>query len=63
MIPEAVDDHHQVAGDEEVAVDVCGDQLPDQTKITLRMIGIFKIPAGRLREDKLPHDPPVENAS
>ena len=87
-----MDDHHQVAGNEEVAVDVCGDQLPeeekdddddeddgeeedaddvdvcgdqlpDQTKITLRMIGIFKIPAGRLREDKLPHDPPVENAS
>ena len=58
-----MDDHHQVAGDEEVAVDVCGDQLPDQTKITVRMIGIFKIPAGRLREDKLPHDPPVENAS
>ena len=36
LIPEAVDDHHQVAGNEEVAVDVCGDQLPDQTKITLR---------------------------
>ena len=58
-----MDDHHQVAGDEEVAVNVRGDQLPDQTKITLRMIGIFKIPAGRLREDKLPRDPPVENAS
>ena len=43
-----MDDHHQVAGDEEVAVNVRGDQLPDQTKITLRMIGIFKIPAGRL---------------
>ena len=49
--------------EEEEDVDVCGDQLPDQTKITLRMIGIFKIPAGRLREDKLSHDPPVENAS
>ena len=58
-----MDDHHQVASDEEVAVNVRGDQLPNQTKITLRMIGIFKIPAGRLREDKLPHDPPVENAS
>ena len=58
-----MDNHHQVAGDEEVAVNVRGDQLPDQTKITVRMIGIFKIPAGRLREDKLPHDPPVENAS
>ena len=58
-----MDDHHQVAGDEEVAVNVRGDQLPDQTKITLRMIRIFKIPAGRLREDKLSHDPPVENAS
>ena len=33
-----MDDHHQVAGDEEVAVDVRGDQLPDQTKITLRMM-------------------------
>ena len=33
-----MDDHHQVAGDEEVAVNVRGDQLPDQTKITLRML-------------------------
>ena len=58
--PSDDDDREEEDADD---VDVCGDQLPDQTKITLRMIGIFKIPAGRLREDKLPHDPPVENAS
>ena len=53
------DDDEEEEEEDDEDVDVCG----DQTLITLKMIGICKIPAGRLREDKLPHDPPVENAS
>ena len=44
-----MDDHHQVAGDEEVAVDVCGDQLPDQTKITLRRRMMMMMMMGKKR--------------
>ena len=43
----AVDDHCGVAGDEDEGVDVRGDHLP----------------AGRLRVDKLPDDPTIEDAS
>ena len=44
-----MDDHHQVAGDEEVAVNVRGDQLPDQTKITLRRRMMMMMMMGKKR--------------
>ena len=44
---DAVDDHRDVARDEDEGVDVRGDHLPP----------------GRLRVDKFPHHPPIEDAA
>ena len=69
---EAVDDHQHVARDHEVDVDVRRDHFPvdddhDDDDDSGDGDDDYdgeneRIPAGRLREDKLPDNPSVENA-
>ena len=66
---EAVDDHQHVARDHEVDVDVRRDHFPvhdhdvdNDDSDNNNDVENERIPAGRLREDKLPDNPSVENA-
>ena len=64
-----MDDHQHVARDHEVDVDVRRDHFPvhdhdvdNDDSDNNNDVENERIPAGRLREDKLPDNPSVENA-